>query len=288
MVRQQRRRAIQLLGQHQPHQHVRQRQRTQRPLLVGAARSLPARVLRDRRSGRRGRGPARASVRAAARVVPTTTSCRAHRARPPSPASATRPARARLRPGSRAPHRGPCRAGPVRFRPVPAAASATGASGTRRSLRPPSAVRVRRRRSVWLSSRHGSERVTQSRSARADTATSSSGYAAFLALQASPSQQELQMAATRISPAARCSRAAPPRWRWARSAALAGCTRGRRSPPPIPPGMAPIPEPVRHARAGRRPHHRPAAAATATGLQLQHLRLDRRPHGRRPALPRPP
>ena len=49
--------------------------------------------------------------------------------------------------------------------------------------------------------------------------------------------------------------------------------------------MAPIPSPYGDARSGRRPHHRPAAAATAAGLPLPVLRLDRRPHGRRPCRP---
>ena len=45
MVRQQRRRAIQLFGKHQPHQHVRQRQRAQRPLFVGAGDDFGRAVL---------------------------------------------------------------------------------------------------------------------------------------------------------------------------------------------------------------------------------------------------
>ena len=66
--------------------------------------------------------------------------------------SAARPARARLRRTSRARHRGPCRARRARFRPGPAAASATGASGIRRIPRRPRPVRVRRRRSAAPSS----------------------------------------------------------------------------------------------------------------------------------------
>ena len=76
--------------------------------------------------------PARASVPAAATTVPNSTRGRGRRARPPAHSSAARRRHARPPPPWRARHRGPCRAGPVRFRPVRTEASATGAGDSRR------------------------------------------------------------------------------------------------------------------------------------------------------------
>ena len=132
MVRQHRRRAIQLFGDQQPHQHVRQGERAERPGFVGARRSPRRHGLPGRRSGTRGPDPARASVRGAGRVARTSTAGR-------GPSSATTCAPFGSAASTRAPSSEVARAAsrPLPRRPGsistdPAAASATVASGIRR------------------------------------------------------------------------------------------------------------------------------------------------------------
>ena len=153
MVRQQAGCPIQLFGDHQPHQHVRQRERAQRPALVGARRPRRRHGLRDRRSGTRGHGRAHASAPAAAPAARTSTACRG-----PSSSDHVRVFRQGRehaaafvvdRPRG---DRGPCRAIRARSRqfqwqPVRKALAVFGESRRR-----PTPARVRQRRSGGLSS----------------------------------------------------------------------------------------------------------------------------------------